>query len=289
MCWPFIAPPRAGEAFAVRICSRISDLLVLAIVALNGLVGSAQSAVADTGWGAAAFGLFGTSAVVWIALSLAAYRLRFQKDAITVSAWLALIVGLVCLVPSAQVAWAAGTIYFTVRIAQNRWCGRPAGAGLLISLALCARAPATWVLTTLLAEPLLEFDAVLAGLLASLATPIVGIEGNIIIHESGHRLFVMTGCSSWNNLSLALLFWFSMTNGLLADGRRVPLWHGAMISAAVVLINVVRLSMMAQTPEDYRWLHDGSGAGAVLLVTAFSVGALTYFSLRGGRHAPVAA
>lgn len=273
----------------MRISTRVSDLLVLSIVAFNAMVGSARTIVADEGWALAAGDLFGVSAVVWIALGLAAFRLRRAAAKGQVPAWQALLVSILCLVPSAQVAWLAGTIYFLARLVQDRGNTAVPHAGLLIALALCARTPVTWMLTTLFAEPLLQFDAVLAGWLASQTTLIAGIEGNVVVHESGHRLFVMTGCSSWNNLSLALLFWFAMTRGLMADGTRPPLWYPTMVGASVVLINVARLSIMARSPEAYHWLHDGDGAEIVLLLTAFTVGALTFFSLRGGRHAhPVA-
>lgn len=266
-----------------------TDILVLIIVTLNGLAGPVWDAVSEQGWAVAATGLFGVNAVVWIALGLAALQYKRTVTARDAAIWPVLIVGGACLIPSAQAAWAAGACWFAYRITDDRLQGEPLEAGHLIALALCARTPATWLLTTLLAEPLLQFDAVLAGWLAGLTSPITAIDGNIVVHESGHRLFVMTGCSSWNNLSLALLFWFSMTRGLLPAGHQPPLWHGTAVGVAVVLINIVRLSFMARSPENYRWLHDGSGADVVLAATAVTVATVTWLSLRGGRHAPLSA
>ena len=271
----------------MTIRNRTVDLTVLTLVALNGLAGPVWQASANQGWLAATLGLFGVSAVVWIALGLAAIQLSQGAVSRSPVIWPALLVGVACLIPSAQVAWAAGACWFTFRILQDRIGGGRVHAGCLIALALCVRTPATWLLTTLLAEPMLQFDAVLAGWLAGFAAPITAIEGNIVINESGHRLFVMTGCSSWNNLSLALLFWFSMTRGLLPADSQPPLWQGAAIGVTVVLINIIRLSIMAQSPDMYHWLHDGSGADVVLATTAMTVAAMTWFSLKGDRRAPL--
>jgi len=273
----------------MRASARIIDLTVLTCVVPNALAGSVMDAVSEAGWLAAAMNLFGVSAVVWIAFALAALRLGHDPHDAQVSVWPALLVGLACLIPSAQLAWAAGALWFGGRIAQSRFSSGELQAGHLIALALCARTPVTWLMMTLLAEPLLQVDAVLAGWLATLMTPIAGVESNIVVNASGHRLFVMTGCSSWNNLSLALLFWFAMTRGLLTRDQLPPWWHGVAVGASVVLINTVRLAVMAVSAEYYAWLHDGSGADVVLAVTALVVAAATFFSLRGGRHAPAAA
>lgn len=264
------------------------DLLVLLMVSANALAGPAMVTVEVLGWLAAATGLFGTSTVVWIALSLAANRLCMNRALSPVSRLQLLFVilaALGCLLPSAQVAWSVGALYFLARTVAQRRQGLRISTGNLIALAVCIRVPATWVLTTLLAEPLLAVDAVLSGLLASLVAPIQSIDGNIIVNASGHKLFVMTGCSSLNNLSLALLFWFAMTRGLLPDGVRPPRWHLPVLASLVIGMNVFRLSAMSLTPAAYGWLHDGFGADVVLGLTALTVAALTASSLRSAHDA----
>ena len=268
----------------LRIAAYRADLVALGITALNGLAGNVHAAVAQAGLAGAIPELLGVSAVVWLALGLALHRLHCDREAETLPALPLLLLALACTVPSAQVSWLAGAAYFAWRIATRARGHHPMLAGHLIALALCARTPLIWLLTTLFAEPLLQADAVLSGLLAGLLTQVSAIEGNIVVNATGHRLFVMTGCSSLNNLSLALLFWFSATRGLLSQDRHPPLHHAALLSVAVIGVNMTRLALMAQSPETYAWLHDGSGADLVALVTMLAVAGVTCISLNGGRH-----
>ncbi|WP_416900137.1 MAG: hypothetical protein ACMVY4_10710 [Minwuia sp.] len=224
-------------------------------------------------------GLFAVDPVVWLALALGMWRLwREGRDVPPAPSDLVLAVAVAaaCLLPSARIAWIAGAAAFGWLAATEWRRNGVVPAGMAVLLAVSLREPVTWLLTTLFAESLLRADALLAGWLASLFLPVEAVRANIIVTGNGHSLFVMTGCSSVNNLSMALLFWFAVTRGM---GVRAGAGHAIFLGSLIVALNVVRLAAMSVSPASYAWLHDGGGATAISLFTAVLTAAVTWTSL----------
>jgi exosortase/archaeosortase family protein len=106
--------------------------------------------------------------------------------------------------------------------------------------------------------------------------------GNIISGPSGFGIILYSGCSSFHNLSLAMLCWLTVSRVRNQDWRARDLLTGGAIGAAMIACNVVRLCLMAWSPAFYEYWHNGSGA------QIFAVGAsvmVLVLSLYGSRSA----
>ena len=76
---------------------------------------------------------------------------------------------------------------------------------------------------------------------------------------SGHTIMLETQCSSFHNVSTATLIWLSLIkierNAI--DRRDVVLL--ALMIGATVLVNAVRIALMAQSQSMYEYWHNGPG------------------------------
>ena len=102
----------------------------------------------------------------------------------------------------------------------------------------------------------------------------------MISNANGHGIFIEEGCSAFHNLSLATLIWISLVK--LDSLELTPLhWRlFALMAAATVALNTIRIAMMAQSFEMYDYWHNGFGAQLVsfamlAIILAIYLGGLT--------------
>jgi exosortase/archaeosortase family protein len=105
------------------------------------------------------------------------------------------------------------------------------------------------------------------------------LDGILIRAPSGWSVFVLEACSSFHNISLAVLVWMSL---LKLAGRTVD--RSNLTAAGVgivinVILNFFRIMIMAQSENDYRFWHDGVGAVLFSCVTLVAVALPTIFAL----------
>lgn len=214
--------------------------------------------------------------VVLLALGLGLWRTLRDDDGrpLRIVDGLAVVAGaLVLLLPASQTSW-LGTGLALAALAALGHGPRPIAAGPAILIAACLRDPLTQAVMTLFAGPLLALDAELAGLAAHLAGLAVTVDGNVVINANGHRLFVMTGCSSFSDVATGLLLWFALVRAFSSADQAVPWPHAAGLAMAIVAINLGRLALMSQSPAWYVLVHDGAGGQAAsLLITAAALAA----------------
>ena len=124
---------------------------------------------------------------------------------------------------------------------------------------------------------LIHFDAMLVGTAVELTVKGATWQDNIITVPSGHAIEVMSGCCSFRNVSLAVLSWVALTK------LERPQWYPldvAVLSLAAgcqIVLNVVRIYLMALSPEMYVYWHVGTGqrifaitaSAAAVLISAF--------------------
>jgi exosortase/archaeosortase family protein len=134
----------------------------------------------------------------------------------------------------------------------------------------------------LFALPLLRAEtAVVATILQAVRAGTVWRD-NLITEPSGFGIIVYSGCSSFHNLSLAMLCWLSVSRLRNQNWRSHDLAIGFVIGVAMIACNVARLCLMAWNPGLYEYWHDGLGA------EIFAVGAsalVLVLSLYGSRSA----
>lgn len=248
------------------------------IAALNGFAGVAIATVGEHGLSYALFELFGISAISWIALAAATALLRADDgEAVRRGDWLAaLLVGLVAILPVATASAIALTALSLWMIATAAPGAAIRRAGI-ISLALTGTLIWGRLFLALFSHPLLDIDA-------WFVAQVFGVDqaSNTLafVGGDGGGIAVAPGCSSWQGMSIAFLFWVTVNQWF-----RVPLswrsigWCLAAL-AATVAINVVRIGAMVRFPEHLAEIHHGWGWHLSMWSTLLAVVLLTLYGAR---------
>ena len=138
------------------------------------------------------------------------------------------------------------------------------------------------VFFNLVAVPLLHVETAVVGTLLETARPGTMWQDNVITGPNGFGIIVYTGCSSFHNLSLAMLCWLTVSKLRNQSWSNRDLVVGSAVGATIVLLNVMRLFLMAWDIDLYHYWHDGVGA------EIFGIGAsitILLISLFGSRSA----
>jgi hypothetical protein len=132
------------------------------------------------------------------------------------------------------------------------------------------------VVFSLVALPLLRAETAVVGMILETARPGTVWQDNIITGPDGYGILVYRGCSSFHNVSLAMLCWLTVSK-LRYQGWRVrDLVTGVAVAGTMILLNLARLCLMASNVGLYHYLHDGRGAelfavGASLTILLMSL------------------
>jgi exosortase/archaeosortase family protein len=217
---------------------------------------------------------FGISVIVWAALWIGlSYLLNAKQNPVrSADVFVSLVVLLLSIIPSAVPAWLGLTLlasYLILTSGSDTLQRR--GAWILFALTI----PMCWsrVMFAALSDSLLELEAMLVG--TAMGTTQVG---NMVQFADGSGYMeIWPACSSFANVSLAILCWvtFCQVNGHRAN-RRTLGWC-ALACTAVVAINVLRISMIGFFPSHYDLLHGPVGystAGWLTLIVSVAVCAL---------------
>lgn len=138
------------------------------------------------------------------------------------------------------------------------------------------------VFFNLVAVPLLHVETAVVGTLLETARPGTMWQDNVITGPNGFGIIVYTGCSSFHNLSLAMLCWLTVSKLRNQSWSNRDLVVGSAVGATIVLLNVMRLFLMTWDIDLYHYWHDGVGA------EIFGIGAsitILLISLFGSRSA----
>jgi hypothetical protein len=109
------------------------------------------------------------------------------------------------------------------------------------------------------APELVRFDAALVGEAMTHTVKGATWHDNIITSPSGYSVVVLAGCSSFANVSTALLAWVAFGRLERAAWLRRDLIVGAAIIGSQIALNVARMYLMAQSFANYLYWHDGDG------------------------------
>lgn len=130
--------------------------------------------------------------------------------------------------------------------------------------------------------PLLRAETAVVGTLVQAVRAGTVWQSNVISGPSGFGIIVYSGCSSFHNLSLAMLCWVTVSRLRNLDWRSRDLVTGGVIGITMIACNVARLCLMAWSLDFYEYWHNGLGA------QIFAVGAsvmVLVLSLYGSRPA----
>lgn len=158
-------------------------------------------------------------------------------------------------------------------------------AGIIIFIAAGARE--LWVATAMkmLSPVLLHIDAVLTRTtLGWLGHPSI-VTGNLIETDQGMILAVLMTCSSFANISLALLTWLVLTRWLRPTFKRRDLVAALLVTLSVIVINLTRLTIMGLGPFDYELAHGPIGQTSTELAILLATLGVTHWGLSNGSAA----
>jgi exosortase/archaeosortase family protein len=103
-------------------------------------------------------------------------------------------------------------------------------------------------------------------------------DGFDIVGPSGFAIFIEPPCSAFHNISVAAIIWL----GLIKIERLhfVPSdwWALAAMIGVTILVNTIRITLMAQSLTMLQYWHDGAGVTIVTVVMLVSVLAISLLS-----------
>jgi exosortase/archaeosortase family protein len=276
-------PTRAGEARGVDLPLRDLFLWVCAIIFFNQLLGAVSELPSVSPWRLLAD--LADSSVFQIMAWYAIFRLLLSSDSRQrAQAWDILIALALCLplfLPTTRTmkVLALGAAVFCWRRGRSDPNLRSAG---IVLAALTVQMYWGHIVFDLFAVPLLRAETAVVGTLVQAVRAGTEWQGNVITAPSGFSVIVYSACSSFHNLSLAMLCWLTVSRLRNQNWRNRDLLTGCVIGAAMIACNVARICLMSWGPDLYGYWHDGSGA------QIFAVGASAMvlgLSLYGSRPA----
>jgi hypothetical protein len=231
---------------------------------------------------AAAIGsLAGISVLIWIAMAVALHMVRrvsegpaSMRDLLAAGASLLLLA-----LPPAPLNWLALTS-IGLYLAVTGSAGSPERRAGMIVVALCV--PMFWskILMSTMSDVILRFDATLAGLLLNTERT-----GNAVAFADGWGHFwVAPECSSLSNISIAVLCWIVLGQGV--TDRRAPSFAYCVAAiVAVVTLNVARLAMTGLSRAHYEVLHGPVGDFTFDFLSVAAMAAILALGWRRGGKA----
>lgn len=272
------APEKAGEAGGgLDLPLRDLVLWVCAILVFNQLVVAVSELPSASPWPLLS-DLAGSS-VFQIMAWFAIFRLLASSDPKPVAQTRDLLIALALCVPlflpttrTIKVIALGAAIFCWIR---GRDDPKLRSAGIVLA-ALTIQQYWGHIVFDLFALPLLRAETAVVGSLVEALRAGTVWQGNVITAPSGFSIIVYSGCSSFHNLSLAMLCWLTVSRLRNQTWRRGDLLTACVIGAAMIACNVARLCLMAWGPDLYEYWHDGPGAqifagGASAMVLGLSL------------------
>lgn len=137
-------------------------------------------------------------------------------------------------------------------------------AGIVLA-ALSAHLVWGQLLFRLLTSEILRADSFLLSALVSLVDSSITVKGTSFASAAGHKIVLVGGCSSFNNVSMSILSAVSAVMLLNSTWDRRDALAMIAIAAVMTVINTLRLLILTQGEAAYLYWHNGPG---LPLVTA---------------------
>jgi len=193
--------------------------------------------------------------------------------------------GMTNVMPAQRAVWIVATIaaiyiYFSSAKASY------ARAAATVLLALAVQALWGPVFFSLFDYDLLRGDAALVGTLLDATQSGYAWHDNVVGTDV-HSIAIYSGCSSFHNVSLAMLCWVALTKLSRPSFIATDFIFGAAVCLVMIAVNIARLYVAALSFDAYQYWHNGNGAhifqvGVSVLILVIS---LWGSSLRDPRHA----
>ena len=271
---------QAFRSLPVRSWDTSRPLLLGALIAIgfaNAISENILAAVSAGGLATAILNTFDISVFVWLATG-AGLLLVARSPAVMPSRgdWvLCALAGIAMLLPVPALSWLAYTglaLSLLVRSAPGSALRR--GAVILLAVTI----PMFWarIVMSLFNDTILAADA-------TLAAWAVGTQrsGNIVPFADGSgAMWIAPGCSSFTNISLAILAFVALVNVTARPWTAGVLGLGMLTCALVVVVNVTRISLIGYYPDQFELIHGAVGASIAGWLTTLLIMAGGWLAVR---------
>lgn len=243
--------------------------LIAVLSILNAILPALMLSLKEQSFRDALFSGFGQSFIIWFSLyvCIQLYRLGVKQSSVSIppKSWqyfLALALSLSLIFPFALSSWISATIASTawlISLSKTQQHSSVRYLAILL-LAISIREPSAQFFLQVFAEQILSIDALLAFHLLDLFSNSVSLQNNIIVNDKGASLVILTGCSAFGNLSLALLLYLALTLFWHHNWQVKDFFKSIFLVFLVLATNSSRLALMSISDELYTFIHDGTGA-----------------------------
>ena len=132
----------------------------------------------------------------------------------------------------------------------------------------------------LVSFPLLRAETAIVGTMLEAARPGTVWQDNAIIAPNGYGIVIINSCSSFHNLSLAMLCWLTFSRLRYQDWRARDFVIGGAIGITMILFNVARICLMAWDSDLLHYWHDGTGAQIYAIGASLTILLLSLYGSR---------
>lgn len=192
------------------------------------------------------------------------------------------LISLTACLPDDNAAWVGLSVlaaYTVLAFPKDRYLR----AAAIVMLALATQLFWGRILFDLVAVQIEIADAKLAAGLLSLLHQPVSLQDNLIA-TGNHQIVIYDGCTSFHNISIAMLAWVTITKLARPDWRHHDLATAALLVAVTVAMNSVRLFLMASSaPDMLDFWHVGLGAQLINAALSALITAICLWGVRFGR------
>ncbi|NQZ30443.1 MAG: hypothetical protein HRU06_04170 [Oceanospirillaceae bacterium] len=217
----------------------------------------------------------GQNLTIWLAILSSVYLLLKypftvinHRNAGITQHLLVLSLALLLLIPNATLSWlisALASFFWWIKAPLNSASRNAA----LLMIAVAMRDPLSLLGLNLFTEQLLGFDRYITQTMLNVSFSGTNLS-NIVIGEQ-FNLVILTGCSSFTNISLAVLFWLNLSILLHKTTHKTDCLRLLLLITLCVLCNSFRLSLMSKSLPDYQFYHLGFGAQLFSYLSTFMV------------------
>ncbi len=216
------------------------------------------------------------------------FRFLWTSNRVQAARWqdLASVTALLLLlfVPTGRMIWLSATGLAGYLCLFNDGDRRLRSAGIVLA-ALSVQELWGHLFFNLIALHLLRVETAAVGFMLEMSRAGTSWKGNIITGPAGDGLAIFAPCSSFHNLSLALLCWVTVTRMRCQDWSRRTFVVGAVIGITMISFNFARLYLMALDADSYDLWHQGVGAEIFAVGTSLTVLLICLISIKKTSHA----
>ena len=242
----------------------------IGVLVANAAATKVIDAFAQLGPANALAGGLGLSWAFWLSLALCIRLALIEEDqpAGAKDLWVCgagLAAALLPISPVSSLACTALALFLLL----DRTVGVYLKAAAMVALAISVQLLWSRLLMLFFVGPVADLDAHLVGLITR--TP---VHGNMVGFADGsHRMSILEACTSVQNASVALMLFVAIVRTFRPKPRTSELYFILGLFISVVVVNLIRLTLMAQNIEMFHLVHGDIGwpvINAIITVVGLS-------------------